>query len=120
MKKLFAIGAASALLVSLSGCAGQFDLFQKAVKSCGTTSGVSVLDNGTTLLVDTQGDTDYTGATYSDAMCLMSAVNTPSYIVDNIVTTNSLMGRQNATFNGIDVSWSYHPDNGLNLSYHKN
>ena len=119
MKKLFAIGAAAALLVSLTGCAGQYDTFQKAVQSCGTSSGVSVSDNGTTLSIDTMGDDDYTGASLADAECLIAAVNTPSYIVDNIYTTNAISGRQHDEFNGIEVNYSYSTSSGLSLTYHK-
>jgi hypothetical protein len=119
MKKLFAVTAASLLLVSLTGCAGSFDLFQKAYESCGTPTGVSVSDEGKTISIDTVGETDYSGADFADAVCIINAVKTPSYILDNMDTTNSLMGRQTDTFDGIDVSWSYHPDNGLQVVYHK-
>jgi hypothetical protein len=120
MKKLFAITGASLLLVSLTGCAGQYDTFQKAIQSCGASSGVSVSDNGTTLSIDTMGTDDYTGASLSDAECIISAVNTPSYIVDNIYNTNAISGRQHDEWNGISVTYSYSDSNGLALTYHKN
>lgn len=119
MKKLFAISATSLLLVSLTGCAGSFDTFQKAFESCGSPSGVSVSDNGTTLSVDTMGEEDYSGADYYDMVCIVNAVGTPSYIISNMDTTNSLMGRQFDEFDGIEVSWSFHPDNGANVVFHK-
>jgi hypothetical protein len=119
MKKTIALVAAGLLAFTLTGCAGQFDTFQKAYESCGTPSGVSVSDNGTTISIDTIGETDYSGASFSDAVCIINALKTPTYIMDNMDTTNSLMGRQTDSFNGIDVSWSYHPDNGLQVVYHK-
>jgi hypothetical protein len=119
MKKLVAIAGTALLMVGLAGCAGSFDTFQKAVQNCGTSAGVSVSDNGTTLSIDTMGDNDYTGASLADAECLIAAVNTPSYIVDNIYSTNAISGRQHDEFNGIEVNYSYSSANGLSLTYHK-
>lgn len=120
MKKVFATIGAVLLLVSLTGCAGQFDTFQKAVEKCNSPSGVSVLDNGTTLTLDMMGTEDYYGAQLTDVDCIVTAVNTPSYIVENIYSTNAISGRQHDEFNGISVSYSYSEANGLALTYHKN
>lgn len=119
MKKTIALVAAGLLAVSLTGCAGSFDTFQKAVQNCGASSGISLSDNNTTLSIDTMGDNDYTGASLADAECLISAVNTPSYIVDNIYNTNAISGRQHDEFNGIEVNYSFSSANGLSLTYHK-
>lgn len=50
---------------------------------------------------------------------LNEAMNLPSYLNDEINATNSLMGRREETFAdlGIKVIWSYHPDNGLEITY---
>ena len=47
------------------------------------------------------------------------AMNLPDYLNDEINSTNSLMGRREETFEdiGIKVIWSYHPDNGLEITY---
>jgi hypothetical protein len=118
MKKLITIAGASALLVTLSGCAGSFDTFQKAYDTCLTPTGITVSDGGKTLIINGQGEDSY-GATIYDTACVLSAVGTPTYILSNMETTNSLMGRQSDTFDGIDVSWSYHPDNGLDVVLNK-
>jgi hypothetical protein len=39
----------------------------------------------------------------------------PDYVVEQIDSTTSLMGLREATWDGIEASWSYHPDNGLDL-----
>ena len=120
MKKLITIAGASALLVSLTGCAGSFDTFQKAYDTCGTPSGVSVSDEGKTIIIDGMNEY-FVGATIYDTTCVLNAVEVPSYILSNMETTNSLMGRQSDTFGDkVDVSWSYHPDNGLDIVIHKN
>ena len=120
MKKLIAITGVSLLLVSLTGCAGSFDAFQKAYETCGSPSGISVSDAGKTLVIDGMNEY-YVGATISDTACVLNAVEVPSYILSNMDTTNSLMGRQSDVFSdNIDISWSYHPDNGLDIVIHKN
>ena len=119
MKKIIALSAAGLLALSLTGCAG-FDTFQKAVAKCNSPSGVSVLDNGTTLSVDMMGTEDYTGAQLTDVDCIVTAVNTPSYIVENIYNVNAISGRQHDEWNGITVTYSYSEANGLALTYHKN
>lgn len=47
------------------------------------------------------------------------AMNLPSYLNDEINATNSLMGRREESFEdiGIKVIWSYHPNNGLEITY---
>jgi hypothetical protein len=118
--KIVAAGIVSVVAVlGLTGCAGSFDLFQKAYSSCGTPAGVSVSDNGTTISVDTMGDSEYSGASYSDLVCVIDAVGTPSYINDNIMSVRAIDGRQSDEFNGIVVSYSFHPDNGMDIVFHK-
>lgn len=119
MKKYIALVAAGAVALTLTGCAGSFDLFQKAYDTCGATSGVSVSDNGTTISVDTMGEEDYAGATYDDLVCVIDAVGTPSYITNSIMSVRALDGRQTQEFDGIEVSYSYHPDNGMDIVFHK-
>jgi hypothetical protein len=118
MKKILALTGAALLAVSLTGCVGQFDAFQKAYDTCLTPTGITVSDGGKTLIINGQGEDSY-GATIYDTACVLSAVGTPTYILSNMETTNSLMGRQSDTFDGIDVSWSYHPDNGLDVVLNK-
>jgi hypothetical protein len=120
MKKSITIAGTALLLVGLTGCAGSFNTFQQAYDSCSAPSGVTVSDGGKTLIIDGQNEY-YIGATISDTVCVLNAVELPSYIRSNMETTNSLMGRQSDTFGDkIDVSWSYHPDNGLDIVIHKN
>ena len=121
MKKLIAIAGTTLLMVSLTGCAGKFETFQKAYNTCGSPSGIRVSDEGKTITIDGNGEYEYSGASIYDTACVLEAIETPSYIISNMDTTNSLMGRQTATFGDkIDVSWSYHPDNGLDIVIHKN
>lgn len=121
MKKLLGIVAATLLAFTLTGCAGKFDTFQKAYDKCGSPEGITISDEGKTIVINGLGDEEYYGAELYDVICIVNAVQTPDYIIGNMETTNSMMGRQTDTFgDNIDVSWSYHPDNGLDIVYHKN
>ena len=118
MKKTIAIAGTALLLIGLTGCVGSFDTFQKAYDTCRAPSGVTVSDGGKSLIINGMGE-DYSGATIYDTACVLTEIGTPSYILSNMETTNSLMGRQSAEFDGIVVSWSYHPDNGLDVVANK-
>lgn len=121
MKKISAIVLTVACVFVLSGCAGKFDTFQKAYDKCGSPSGIRVSDQGKTISIDGNGEYEYSGADISDIACVLYAIEIPDYVISNMDSTNSLMGRQTATFGDkIDVSWSYHPDNGLDVVVHKN
>lgn len=52
-----------------------------------------------------------------DRFC--KAVEVPTYIQSQIETTNSLAGEQTATFDGLEASWSFHPDSGLDMTIHE-
>jgi hypothetical protein len=120
MKKLFAIAGATTLLVTLTGCAWQFDKFEKANEACGyPPSGVTVSDEGRTISIDGMGEEDYSGASYGDLICIIEAIETPDYIYNNIMATRALDGRQTQEFDGIEVSYSFHPDSGANIVFHK-
>ena len=48
-----------------------------------------------------------------------NALGLPDYVIDDMGSTTALMGRQTETFSdiGVTVSWSYHPDKGLEVTY---
>lgn len=47
-------------------------------------------------------------------------LNLPSSVVNEISRTRALDGRMSETFDYVSLSWSYHPDSGLNLIIKKN
>ena len=119
MKKLFAIAGATTLLVTLTGCVGQFNTFQEAYELCGSPEGVTVADGGSTITIDGMGEEDYSGTSYGALVCVVTKAGTPDYIYSNIMSTRALDGRQIQEFDGIEVSYSFHPNSGANIVFHK-
>ena len=78
--------------------------------------GISIDDDGKGMFVDMEGEEDLLGASYSDVICVLEAVDTPSSVLSQMSNTTSLMGIQTASWDGLSASWSYHPDRGLDVS----
>ena len=124
-RKKITVGAVVGVLVfALAGCsAPAFTLFEDAASSCGG-SGIDVEDKGETLTIHMMGDEDWDGASFDEVECVIDNVETPAYIKNSIWSTTALAGRQSDEFETadgavIEVSWSYHPDNGLDAVFHK-
>jgi hypothetical protein len=114
--------------VLLSGCSQVTDMLgnigetklQTAMKSCADTySGyIEVLDNGKTLSIDGDGKEDQ-GAPVKEIACVLYAIPVPSYVISRMDQTRALDGVQREEFASFDISWSYHPDNGLDIVIHE-
>lgn len=91
----------------------------KLYKKDSSFAGVSLLDGGTTLEFSYAGKySDYmaSAASYSDVSCAMSIMKAPSFVISQIDTTRALDGLQKASWGKLSAFWTYHPDNGLNIS----
>ena len=61
---------------------------------------------------------NYYNPTYLDILeAFNSALNVPDYIYQLMISTTAMQGRQTETVNGLTISWTYHPDNGLEVLY---
>jgi len=63
---------------------------------------------------------DYTvDGSIAAIIAVNEALGLPDYILDDMGSTTSLMGKQSESFPdlGVTVSWTYHPDNGLEVMY---
>ena len=71
------------------------------------------------LYLDGTGDDDYTSTdvTLTDIICVIGELDVPTPIVSRINNTNSTMGLVEDEFDGINISWTYHPDNGLDIYF---
>jgi len=110
-----------ALALSLGGPAAAGEtaagtaVFEAAYESCGPSEGLDLVDGGTTLALDAQGEEDFTGASYETVDCVLGALEAPSRVTELMNSTRALDGRQTGTWDGITATWSYHPDTGLDL-----
>lgn len=61
---------------------------------------------------------DYYNATYLEILkSAITALKLPDYIYQRMLKTTAMQGRQEVTANGITVSWTYHPNKGLDAMF---
>ena len=61
---------------------------------------------------------DYYNATYLEILkSAITALKLPDYIYQRMLKTTAMQGRQEVTTNGITVSWTYHPNKGLEAMF---
>lgn len=84
----------------------------------------SVGSDGSYLKIDTNPyDKDDSGVAYAEAYYAIIAINEelglPDSLIEDMGSTTSVMGKQSETYSaiGLTVSWSYHPDKGLEVTY---
>lgn len=125
-RRLLAVGLA---LLTLTACGGQAGTsagaqdsktdIEKALDSCNSAleTWASVGDNGDTLTIDGQGKDDAadTKASITSEACILSALDVTDAIVSEMDSTTAMMGRQEGTWGKHSISWTYHPDNGLDF-----
>lgn len=81
--------------------------------------------DGSYLSIDTNPyDWDDDGLAYPDAYYAIENVNTalglPESLLNAMAETRGADGKQKETFDDVTVTWSYHPDKGLEVTYKLN
>lgn len=82
-------------------------------------------NDGSYLSIDTNpynyddGDYRYIFVAHAAIENVNKKIGLPDSVYDSMNHTSALMGRQSQTFEklGVVVSWTYHPDNGLEVTY---
>ncbi|ROS34534.1 hypothetical protein EDF53_3095 [Curtobacterium sp. PhB78] len=124
-RALTTLAIASIAIVGVAGCAKQeppTPRFKTAVSKCELKGkdGVEYADKGVSLILSTAADDDVDvesdEANILNVMCVLKRVKASAALQDRMLSTRALDGMQEATFRGIHASWTYHPDNGFNLS----
>jgi hypothetical protein len=88
----------------------------EAKKKCAVNeAAVTVEDEGKTLLFDGSGKEDWGKADTSVLACILGELKTPQAVIAHMDTTNALAGRQEDSWEGFTASWTYHPDNGMDV-----
>jgi len=96
-----------------SASAASKPTIKQAAKKCKATANLA--DHGRTLSFDTEGNEDISGDSVVDVACVLVYLKAPSYVVTQIDNTRALDGMQRARWGRFRASWTYHPDNGLNI-----
>lgn len=95
--------------------AAKSSLFEDATRMCGAGE---VTDEGRTLVADSEGEDVGSGDISLSALnCLLLRVGVPSSAKEKMYQTRSLDGRQTADWDDVEASWSYHPDDGLDIVF---
>lgn len=90
-------------------------VFSDAVEKCdAATSQAEVSDGGMTMTINNVGKKDggY-GLDATTMWCVIDALGAPSSATSHMEQTTSMDGRQTESWDDIEVSWSYHPDRGM-------
>lgn len=120
-----AAGTVLGLVIGLSvagGGVGSSALSQKiidqAVENCGIEAeGYTVLDGGKAIELDTKGKDLLDDGTrdYLAYTCMLNELGVPETTQQKIARTRALDGTQSDLWDGLQASWSYHPDSGANV-----
>jgi hypothetical protein len=91
----------------------------KLYKKDSSFSAIALLDAGKTLEFSKAGKYFFyaNAASISDLDCDLSVLKAPSFVTSQINSTRALDGVQKATWGKISAFWTYHPDNGVNISF---
>lgn len=103
------------ILVALFGPASS--PIPAAVEACGLefSSYASVGDGGDSVVLDMEGEEDIFGLGYYDVMCVLGELDLPDSAESLMLSTSALDGRQTADWDNLSASWTYHPDEGLDV-----
>ena len=127
------LGAAA--LLALTGCGAQADTTEASSKTspspsasveemsplreayvdCAPQKGGRTLtqgDSGKSIIIDTESEY----GSVKGLFCVLMDLNTSDAIWAQIQHTTAMMGVQQADQDGLHYLWSYHPDNGVNMT----
>lgn len=96
------------------------NLFEDAMSACGVSDvaegmGAHLADEGSTLLLDGQGKEDSYGLLHQLQECVLLETGMPDSIKSRLGSTRALDGTQNASWESIEATWTYHPNAGLDI-----
>lgn len=114
--------AASAAGGGLSGTTLNQKTIDQAVENCGIDAeGYTVMGGGEALQLDTKGTDLFDEGTrnYAAYTCMLNELGVPEVTQQKMERTRALDGTQSDTWDGLQASWSYHPDSGINLLIEK-
>lgn len=87
---------------------------------------ITVADDSSYLMIDTNpynykgGDSSLIEAGLNHIETLNKALGLPDWLYEEMLKTRALDGRQKESFDNVTVTWSYHPDQGMEVIYRSN
>lgn len=87
---------------------------ESAYNKC-VSDGTTLASDKKSIMVDSSGEYDY--LSLYDVNSIISSLGLPDSLYAEMCATNALMGRQSQSFDYYEVSWSYHPSNGLDVIF---
>ena len=63
---------------------------------------------------------DYKSAAFKEIQKLNSFLELPDWLYEEMMNTRAVDGRQKEVFDYVTVTWTYHPNQGLEVMYRKN
>jgi hypothetical protein len=98
------------------GVAASSSPMAEAVKVCLPGGGSYQLgDDDGTLVIDGYGSKDTSGMPVTDEACVLNQLRVSSAVTAQMDGTTAMQGRQTGHWSGYTASWTYHPDNGLDI-----
>ena len=79
------------------------------------TADVRLGDDGRSMVIARVAAEEDPGASLIALTCILNRVDVPDAVMSHISSTRALDGRQQASWDGFAASWTYHPDDGLNI-----
>ena len=76
--------------------------------------------DGSYLTIDTNphDEDDYTDyAAFLSIYVINEKLGLPDSLAEKMGKTSAMDGRQSQSFDDVEVSWKYHPDNGMEVTY---
>jgi hypothetical protein len=111
--------AAVAGLFVVTGCSSPgaaanpngWTVLEVAEDACYPTGDIFIGDDGDTLIFD-----DYKEKGGTDFVCIIRELDVPDEVISQLQSTTTLQGQVTASWDGLDAAWSWHPDDGLDMT----
>ena len=87
---------------------------------------VSVAEDGSYMTIDNNplnlkgGSIIFAETGLNDVKRTHKALGLPDWLYEEMMSTRAIDGRQKESFDNVTVSWTYHPDKGLEVLYRSN
>ena len=85
------------------------------MENCGPLSYIDLGDQGNSVSMDSKGEEDSGGAGIDVIVCVLAGLDMPDSVASRMDQTRALDGMQDADWDGLHASWSYHPDSGVQI-----